>query len=366
MKLTMEIQGHYTGFSPHKQRPDEHVAYTAIWGTDTNGRYARAVMYENVALALNKSLNKMLSENEVISSKRIVVTLNGEWQTRTVVKDGKEEKQRNFVARESEHAKAFNILDGIALEAARLRNDATQALSKAEKLREKGQLALAYEAVAQFVANYAGVPLDLETFLADSAADDKEFGSTAHVDADPEALAAAHFAREDRVKETAEPVEAAHADNASEEAAAAIDETPVETADFGAPEAAEEPTTDFGADDEVLGPTSAAAEASENVAEEDAIMIDAAPVDDVLDDTPAEPVRQAPVQQPKGPGFQAATPFANRPQVPPQAASKPFSRPEPTRQAPQPVARPVPSQEELTPPPQAAVPSFLAPRTPRF
>jgi hypothetical protein len=363
MKLTMEIQGHYTGFSPHKQRQDEQVAYTAIWGNDSNGRYARAVIYGTVALAFNKTLNGMLSENEVISSKRIVVTLNGEWQTRTVVKDGKEEKQRSFVAKESEHAKAFNILDGIALEAARLRNDATQALSKAEKLREKGQLALAYESVAQFVANYAGVPLDLETFLADSEADDKEFGSTAHVDADPEALAAAHFAREDRVREAPEVVAASqHTAEGTDET---VDESSEETVGFGSPEA-EEQTADFGVDNEVLGPTDGAVDAAENVAEEDAIMIDAAPVDDVLDDTPAEPVRQPEAPQQKGPAFNAATPFANRPSIPPQAGSKPFSRPEPVRQVPQPVARPVPSQEELTPPPQAPVPSFLAPRTPRF
>jgi metal-sulfur cluster biosynthetic enzyme len=363
MKLTMEIQGHYTGFSPHKQRPAEQVAWTSVWGNDSNGRYARAVTYGTVATALNKAINGMLSENEVVSSKRIVVTLNGEWQTRTVVKDGKEEKQRNFVAKETEHAPAFNILDGIALEAARLRNDATQALRSAEKLRNSGQLALAYEAVAQFVANYAGVPLDLETFLADSEADDKEFGSTAHVDADPEALAAAHFAREDRVKETAAPTDTAATEHAPEEATETVDDTPEETADFGAPE---ERTAEFGADDEVLGPTSAAAESSEDVAEEDAIMIDAAPVDDVLDDSPAEPVRQAPAPQPKGPAFQTATPFANRQPAPQQAASKPFSRPEPVRQAPQPVARPVPSQDELSAPPQASVPSFLAPRVPRF
>ncbi|MCS4089604.1 hypothetical protein [Rhizobium sp. BK176] len=368
MKLTMEIQGHHTGFSPHSQRPNEQVAHTTIWGNDTNGRYARARFYGSVALAFNAKIAAMLSENEVVSSKRFVVTLNGEWQTRTFVKDGKEEKQRSFVAKETEHASAFNILDGIALEAARLRNDATQALRKAEKLRNSGQLALAYEAVAQFVANYAGVPLDLESFLADNEADDKEFGSSAHVDADPEALAAAHFAREDRLRDAPESPEASEvAQSNPEEHTETVEATPEETAGFGAPESAEEPTADFGADDEVLGPTSAAAEASENVAEEDAIMIDAAPADDVLDDTPVEPVLQSSAPQQKGPAFQTATPFANRPPLQQQAAtSKPFSRPEPVRQAPQPVARPVPSQEELSAPPQASVPSFLAPRAPRF
>ncbi|MBY3433362.1 hypothetical protein HFN89_04195 [Rhizobium laguerreae] len=364
MKLTMEIQGINTGFSQHSKRPEEKVAWTAVWGTDNNGRYARAVTYGSVAIALNKAINATLSESEVVSTKRIVVTLSGEWQSRAVVKNGKEETQRSFVAKESEQAAAFTILDGMALEAARLRNDATQSLRKAEKLRNNGQLALAYEAVAQFVANYAGVPLDLEKFLADSEADDKEFGATAHADADPEALAAAHFAREDRVKEPSASAEVALSNaEAPETAAGVADEEVQETADFGSePESA----MDFGADGEVLGPASVAAELSESVAEEDAIVIDAAPVDDVLDDTPAEPVGQVSAPQPKGPAFQTSSPFGNRGQAQqqPAAASKPFSRPEPVRQAPQPVARPVPSQEER--PQQSAAPAFLAPRTPRF
>jgi hypothetical protein len=356
MKLTMEIQGLNTGFSQHTKRPEEKVAWTAVWGTDNNGRYARAVTYGSVAIALNKAINATLGENEVVSAKRIVVTLNGEWQSRAVMKNGKEETQRSFVAKETEQAAAFTILDGMALEAARLRNDATQALRKAEKLRSNGQLPLAYEAVAQFVANYAGVPLDLEKFLADSEADDKEFGATANADADPEALAAAHFAREDRVKESSEaaPVNAETVEEASEK----VDEDLQATSDFGEEH---EATMDFGADDEVLGPAAEAA-GFENVAEEDAIMIDAAPIEDVLDDTPPEPVRQASVPQPRGPAFNTASPFAARPPVQQQAAaSKPFSRPEAVRQAPQPVARPVPTQSE-----QPAAPAFMAPRGPRF
>ncbi|MDW9478956.1 hypothetical protein GOB57_09710 [Sinorhizobium meliloti] len=344
MKLTMEIQGLYTGVSPHSKKPDEMVTWTAVWGTDNNGRYARASAYGTVAIALNKAINATLGENENVSSKRIVVTLNGEWQSRKVMKNGKEETQRSFFPKESENSPAFTILDGMALEAARLRNDAAQALRKAEKLRSGGQLALAYEAVAQFVANYAGVPLELEKFLADSAADDLEFGATANVEADPEEAAAAHFAREDRVKDVAA------------DAVAPSEEPSVEADAAVAEEEAQDPM-DFGADDEVLGAVDAA-EANDSVVEEDAIVIDAslAGESDVLEDAPAD--------VPSAPPASGSSAFASRPsgfQTQPTAASKPFSRPEPVRQAPQPVARPVPAASDRpTPPP------FSAPRGPRF
>lgn len=356
MKLTMEIQGHYAGVSESTKKPGEMVTYTAVWGTDTNGRYARAITYGTVAIALSKAINAMLGENEVVSSKRAVITLNGEWQTRSVTKDGKEEKQRTFVAREAENAPAFNILDGMALEAARLRNDATQALRKAEKLRSSGQLALAYEAVAQFVANYAGVPLDLEKFLADNAADDAEFGAIATAEADPEAAAAAHFARDDVAKgivsTAAERAPATDSADKAEVLTEASDEEPQAPMEFGA------------ADDEVLGPDVTVA--NESVAEEDAIMIDATPADetDVLEDTPA-PVQaeQATAPQPAAPAFGNRPPaFGSRPAFPAQTAagSKPFSRPEPVRQAPQPVARPAPSAADRPAPP------FGGSRGPRF
>lgn len=363
MKLTMEIQGHNAGVSESTKKPGEMVTWTAVWGTDTNGRYARAVTYGTVAIALNKAINAMLGENEVVSSKRVVITLNGEWQSRSVTRNGKEEKQRNFVAREAENAPAFNILDGMALEAARLRKDAVDALGKAEKLRSSGQLALAYEAVAQFVANYAGVPLDLEKFLADSAADDAEFGATAAT-SDPEEAAAAHFARVDHVKET---VEVASQPEPAAEAAAQ------EGATFGTVEPIETPQKepeDFGDYQEVLGAVDASVEINESVAEEDAIVIDATPADeaDVLDDHSAasEPVEQAEAPQAAPTSFGSRPPaFGGRPSAfgsqAAAPASKPFSRPEATRPAPQPVARPVPTASE-----RPSAPPFAASRGPKF
>ena len=356
MKLTMEIQGHNSGVSASTKKPGEMVTWTSVWGADNNGRYARAKVYDTVAIALNKAINAMLGENEVVSGKRIVITFNGEWQSRKFMQNGKEETERAFYGKESPNAPAFNILDGIALEAARLRNDATQALRRAEKLRSSGQLALAYEAVAQFVANYAGVPLDLEKFLADNAADDAEFGAIAKAEADPEAAAAAHFARDDMAKGLTSPVAEPAEEAFSAEEGEALNETSEEEAqapmEFGA------------ADDEVLGPDVTVAD--ESVAEEDAIMIDATPADetDVLDDiSTSVQVEQAAAPQPTVPAFGTRPPaFANRPAFPTQAAagSKPFSRPEPVRQAPQPVARPVPSEADRPSPP------FGGQRGPRF
>jgi hypothetical protein len=347
MKLTMEIQGHYAGFSENQKKPDGTVTHTVIWGTDTNGRYARAIAYGPVAIALSKQISALLGENEVIASKRAVITINGEWQTRIVTKDGKDEKQRSFVARvESDNIPAFKILDGMALEAARLRKDATDALARAEKLRSSGQLAFAYEAVAQFVANYAGVPLDLEKFLADSAADDAEFGAASH-GIDPEEAAAAHFAREDRIKDTATP------------AAEPITEPDVAEQDVVASqadnesEAPQKEAEEFGDFQEVLGAVDeTVVNSDENVAEEDAIVIDAdGAIDaDVLDDGSS-------VSEVKEPSPQATQSFGSRPSgfgsrpggfgTPPSTpASKPFSRPEVTRPATQPTARAIPAQEE--------------------
>lgn len=342
MKLTMEIQGHSSGESPSVKKPGEMVLWTTIWGFDSNGRYARVKTFDKVATALNASINSKLDKDEVVSGKRLVINLTGEWKTQIYVNDGKEEKSRVFWAHE------FNILDGMALEAARLRRDAISTLHKAEKLRTSGQLALAYEAVGQFVANYAGVPLDLEKFLADSAADDAEFGaSSGAVEIDPEALAAAHFAREDRVKESA--VDTTKAD--------AVAEADVEQTVSADEQTEPQAPMEFGAD-EVLGDDDAAVS---DVLEEDAIVLDtSSDTDDVLEDnTPAQ--ESAP--KPETPAFGQASPFGARPSAfQPQsaAASKPFSRPEISRQASQPVARPAPVAA-----PASSAPPFMASR-PRF
>lgn len=328
MKLTMEIQGHSTSEVDSRKNPGQKVTLTAIWGVDNHNRYARAVMFDQVAIALNNKL-ATLAGGEVLSTKRIAVVLDGEWEQRVVKTAEGEKRFRQFTSNE------FNILDGMALEGARLRRDAVLALDKAEKLRKNGQLALAYETAAQFVANYAGVPLELEQFLADAAADDAEFGAVV-TETNPEAIAAAHFAKHDVGIADAVSKQTADATAAEEPVAETDEQSPM----------------DFGTSDEELGATENVE--IDDVVEEDAISLEAAPEtveNDVLDDAPSETAvadtqEQAPVERAAPAPLANASPFASRSPFaasPPFGGSKPFSRPEMPREAAQPTARPATS-----------------------
>lgn len=184
MKLTMEITGVESG-QAHSKKKGELVDWTRVTGTDRNGRFAKALLFGPPAIALGQKLSGLLSRGEDIGSKRLSVTFDGAWKTDE--KTGK----RNF------WASTFDILDGIALEAERLRKDARDSLKTAEAFRANGDMPHAYEALARFVANYAGVPLDLEGLDA-AESDDAIFGPIAsESDPDPEDLAAAEYARQD-------------------------------------------------------------------------------------------------------------------------------------------------------------------------
>lgn len=330
MKLTMEIQGHRSGESDNPRREGEKSTWTTIWGTDTNGRYARAMLYGPTAMALNAKIAAILDPSEVLATKRLVINLEGEWKSKVV----KDVTERSFWGKE------FNILDGMALEGARLRRDAKIALENAEKFRAGGQLGHAYEAVAQFVANFAGVPLDLDQFMADMVAEDVEFGAIA--EANPEALAAAHFARADAVASRSisglSPKQDTEENGVEAQPEVEGNEVPTEAVEAEA----EQAPMDFGSDDGEIGYTGG--DNDTDIAEEDAISLDASPVVeevDVLDDTPASTPAEEPVPAPS----RAPPPFAGgRPAFVPQTSFAPqqakrFERPELPREAPQPSAR---------------------------
>jgi hypothetical protein len=351
MKMTMEIQGHKSGQSA-RRGSGQMMSWASIWGNDTNNRHAYVKLYGETAEALNKKLASLLDEGEVVSSKRFVITCEGEWKSDEFQKDGKIHQNRFF------HAVTFNVLDGPALESARLRRDAMNALKKAEDFRKNGQIALAYEATAQFVANFAGVPLDLEQFLQASAAEDAEFGAVAR-DHNPEADAADHFARMDAAAgispKAAEPRLTEVADVSEKQAHAEEQAMDIGASDEDAP-------MDFAGDaDPELGDVGEI----DDVREEDAINIEAAanvPENDVLDDMPTAPaveevkkpafaVSRAPAPSSDAPRFRSASGAASAP------GSKPFNRPELARPAPQPTAR---IAEEARPQQKAAVtPPFL-------
>nr|WP_250807759.1 hypothetical protein [Neorhizobium tomejilense] len=354
MKLTMEIQGLNTGQS-NRRSDNKLFSWTSVWGNDTNNRHAYAKVYGAVAEALNAKIASMLDQGEVVSSKRLVVTMEGQWKAEEFEHNGKRETKRIF------YGTTFEILDGPALESARLRRDAVSALRKAEELRKAGQLALAYEATAQFVANFAGVPLDLDEFLSASAAEEAEFGAVATSEHNPEAIAAAHFAREDETGRKAQSVKDLDAEpqapTVAEEEAQAM-----ERVDVGS----EEEVQDFGPNND---PELGAVGEVDEIREEDAISLDSAPAlveDDVLDDAsaaagPAREERKAsPSFATRGPApFQR--PGASSASSAPFAPSKPFGRPEITREAPQPSARLAPVEEVQNQPRPApsSVPAFL-------
>lgn len=380
MKLTLEIQGHQSGYSNSK---GTETAWTHLWGKDSNGRFAKAKFYGARADAVNKSLHAKLGEGETVDMKRMVIVLDGEWKQEAAA-EGKRPQRSFYVGvGVKEGTPVFKILDGLELEFTRLRKDALSVLENAEKLRGVGQLAMAYEAVGQLVAKIAGVPLDLTEFLAQAAADDAEYGQVAEAEFDPEAQAAATFARADRARDVAHETTAEKKPDptdASEPAAeAASTETPSDPVYM-----------DFGADEE-LG----AAPTAEALREEDAIVIEdtpspETPARDVLEDAPqpeekaAEAFKEqaaaeetpepAPAKaEPPKPQPVAAKqpPFASKPSFQPQRpvfqASKPFQRPEmPERQVAEPAARQQPEQhrEEAEQKPQASVPSFS--NRPRF
>jgi hypothetical protein len=339
-KMTVEIQGHSTGFSPSKKNPEEMVPWAAVHGLDTKGRHIRCVVYFNTAKALNSQLAKIAGNQEVTADLRIVAVFEGEFRTDISMVDGEERRSRSL------HCKSFDILDGLALENARLRRDAVAAISHAEKLRKNGQLALAYDSVGQFVARFAGVPLDLDEFLAASAADDAEFGAT-NLEADPEAIAAAHFAREDnRAVEEVDAHDEGIEDSPAESVSDAVEvETALEAEgetqdfaaqDFGAPEA----DLEFGAP-----------ETDEPLREEAAFEMAPAQDDPLEDFAPEEPsapavpetVDPAPARFSPGVGGAGTRP-----------ASRPFSMPA------MPSAAERDAEPEARKPPFAAAPPFAS------
>jgi hypothetical protein len=355
MKLVMEIERYSPGQSASKKPGAPRIPYVKVSGIDRHGLPARAVLFNGRALAFNAEIARILGPEEVVDGKRLVVHLDGDWKTDTWTDDnGKEQRSRSFVVNAAEGEKAFQFLDGLNLEAARLRRDADVALTMAEKLRSQGNLAVAYEMVARFVANYAGKPLDLEAFLADAAADDREFGAVADNDIDFESDAAAHFALADAANgivpedSAEEELTVEQIEIEEREAAPQDNEPPIS-----------EPGPSVGGADEVqdFGPGEIGiVETAEPRSEEGSMEIDAAAEADVLDTPVDKPAAAAPAKSPfnSGSPFGAGgAPFANRPFTPPGASARPV---------PGAAAKPAPAaaarQEEKPAPVPASKPSF--------
>src|SRR5690606_35159410 len=93
-----------------------------------------------------------------ISSMRFAIELTGEFR------DGKPRQRRDGTTARSRsfYVGSYHVLSGPALELARLRRDATEALARSAEAAGKDDYRAAYEALSGFVARFSGrqVPAD--------------------------------------------------------------------------------------------------------------------------------------------------------------------------------------------------------------
>lgn len=203
MYLSIEATDIETGVRNDKR-------WARLTGVDKKNRVASAVCFDDVAEAIVRQIANVVSNGETLKSRRVIVNFDGDWRDgKTFVKDGKEITPRRFFA------KSFQIPEGPALERIRIQRDSLKLVERAEALREKGRLEEAYALVAEYVAELAGVPLDLADINQADQADDEDFGHRDEATAsDPEARAARHFARTDNnrpVNEDTAPVSSSDA-----------------------------------------------------------------------------------------------------------------------------------------------------------
>lgn len=135
----------------HETWVENDVRYTRIRGPYGNSSLPVKVR-GNMAAALNARLAAMLSEGETIVGKQLAVEVTGEFNVFT---NDAGQRRRWF------SADKFEVVQGPALELARMRRDAASALETAEMLRKAGRIDQAYKMVTTTFAEFARVPLDL-------------------------------------------------------------------------------------------------------------------------------------------------------------------------------------------------------------
>ena len=136
------------------------------------------------ALNLNREIKETLTEGETVSGKRLFVELTGGFKQFT---NDAGRRIRYFEAED------FRLVDGPALQLARIRGEAFDILTNAEALRDAGRVGMAYKAVASYLAELGQFPLDLAAIDEADAAIENGMAE----DYDPEGAAASYFARQD-------------------------------------------------------------------------------------------------------------------------------------------------------------------------
>lgn len=166
----------------HQTWVENDVRYTRIRGPYGNSTLPVKVR-GNMAAALNARLSAMLSEGETIVGKQLAVEVTGEFNVFT---NETGQRRRWF------SAEKFEVVQGPALELARMRRDASSALETAEMLRKAGRIDHAYKVVMTTFAEFARVPLDLSDLD-----DDHLMGAISEPPLNAEKAALAQLAQEE-------------------------------------------------------------------------------------------------------------------------------------------------------------------------
>jgi hypothetical protein len=145
--ITLLVTGFETGI-------ENDVRYTRIRGPYGNSTLPVKVK-GTMSAALNARLSATLSDGETIETKRLFVELTGEFQIFT---NESGQRRRYF------SADKFEVVQGPALELARMRREAAEVLENAEILRKAGRIDQAYKMVSTTFAEFARVALDLSDF----------------------------------------------------------------------------------------------------------------------------------------------------------------------------------------------------------
>jgi hypothetical protein len=180
--MTVQVVSHETG-------KEDNRTWTKLMVLNSRGRF-HAKFHGPKAEKLTRDLLATLADGETIGTKRLFIELFGEFTSFT--RPGSTFKVRYFKAED------YKVINGPALELARLRGDALQVLQQAETLRNAGAFAQAYKAIATYAAELAQYPLD----LSELAVDDALLGQISEEDYNPEAAAAAHYERQEAIAQS--------------------------------------------------------------------------------------------------------------------------------------------------------------------
>jgi hypothetical protein len=169
---------------------ENDVRYTRIRGPYGNSTLPVKVKGA-MSAALNARLAATLSDGETIETKRLVVELTGEFKTFT---NDAGQRRRYF------SADKFDVVQGPALELARMRREAADVLENAEILRKAGRIDQAYKMVSTTFAEFARVALDLSDFD-----DEHLIGAISEPPVNAEKAALAQLDREEAVATSPAP-----------------------------------------------------------------------------------------------------------------------------------------------------------------